>query len=116
MRKQEGKNELRKKVQRKFVWGTSDFWLHALLSMAYFGRLKHLKIARIVLFVFFLALNWFYLTQKPYFHLLHYLLLLAWMLFGLEKCWHNQIHGRVGYLFKLLKDAICKSKFLMDLD
>ena len=36
-------------------------------------------------FVFFLTLNWFYLTQNLYFHFLLYLLLLAWILLGFEK-------------------------------
>ena len=36
------------------------------------------------------------------FHLLHNQLLLDWILFCFEKCWHNQGHRRVVYLFKFI--------------
>ena len=53
------------------------------------GCLKRLNIARFFFCIFFPTLNWLYLTQNLHFHLLLYLLLLAWILFSFETCWHS---------------------------
>ena len=58
-------------------------------SYASDGCLKRLNIARFFFCIFFPTLNWLYLTQNLYFHLLLYLLLLAWILFSFETCWHS---------------------------
>ena len=71
--------------------------------------LKLLKIARIVLFIFFPTLNWYYLTKNLYFHLLLYLSLLAWINFGFENCWYKQSHIGVVYLFKLQENVACNT-------
>ena len=63
------------------------------------------------MFVIFSALSWFYLTQNLYFHLLLYLLLLAWILFAFEKSWQNQSHRGVVDLFKLQENVVCKNEF-----
>ena len=50
------------------------------------------------------------------FHLLHYQPPLTRVTPGLEKCWHNQSHRGVVYPSKFYEDAVCKSKFLMELN
>ena len=60
-------------------------WLKLRLKQQFDGCLKLLKIGRIVLFIFFPFLNWFYLTQNLYLLLLLCLLQRCWYTFWFRK-------------------------------